>query len=381
MKRPNICLYIFFGFLLKVFAILKGQKVKKLAKIETPSIVLGNHGSWYDFVYMIAALYPKRINFVAADKFFYDPILKIFMGMDRAIQKSLFQSDPIASMKIYRTLRKTKGIVGIYPEGQISPIGRFATFNEAIGKLAKKSNVPVYMAKHVGAYFINPPWSKKSFRGKMETIVDVIVSKEDIKQMTEEEINKRIREKLYFNSAAYNETAKQAYHLNDVTNLESVVYECPICKEKHLISTKKGLLCPDCKRTFDYDIYGNIGGYRIDTLYDMQAESIKKAFEENANHVLKADVKLESYRDKRLVCVGEGELTLSKKGYQYKGTIDGNESELHFDIKNNPILPGDLGINIQIYEDYQIYQFVFSDKHTPSQFALTGEYLYGKTLK
>ena len=228
MKRPNVFLYLFLGFLLRIFARIKGQRIVKRAKIESPSIVLGNHGSWYDFIYSISALYPHRINFVAADKFFYDPLLKIFMGWNRAIKKSLFQSDPIASMKIYRTLRKSKGIVCIFPEGQISPIGKFAPFNEAIGKLAKKANVPVYMTQHVGAYFINPPWSKKSFKGKMETIVDLIVSKEDLQVMSEDQINLKIREKLFFNSAAYNETAKRKYKLNDVSNLKSVIYQYPV---------------------------------------------------------------------------------------------------------------------------------------------------------
>lgn len=381
MKRPNPLIYIFFGFLLRVFAKLKGQKIVRLANIERPSIVLGNHGSWYDFIYMISALYPKRITFVAADKFFYDPLLKIFMGMDRAIQKSLFQSDPIATMKIYRTLKKSKGIVGIYPEGQISPIGKFAPFNEAIGKLAKKANVPVYMTKHVGAYFINPPWSKKTFKGKMETVVDLIVSTEDMKTMTEDEINQKIREKLYFNSAEYNETAKRQYRLNDVDNLESVVYQCPVCKAEHMTSVKTGLQCPDCKRTYDYDVYGKIGGYRIDELYDMQAAYVKDLFDKNPDFTLHADVELESYRNKRLAVVGEGTLKLSKAGYLFEGIVDHEFRTFTFNPKRIPTLAGDLGINVQIYEGYQIYEFVFSDKHIPSKFALAAEYLYAEANK
>lgn len=362
--------------MLRVFAKLKGQKIVRLSKIENPSIVLGNHGSWYDFVYMISALYPKRITFVAADKFFYDPLLKIFMGMDRAIQKSLFQSDPIASMKIYRTLKRSKGIVGIYPEGQISPIGKFAPFNEAIGKLAKKANVPVYMTKHVGAYFINPPWSKKTFRGKMETVVDLIVSEDDLTRMTEDEINAKIREKLFFNSAEYNASAKRKYRLNDITNLESVIYQCPICKGEHLETTKTALVCPDCQKEYVYDIYGEIGGYRIDTLYDMQKTYMRDQFKKDPKFTLTAQVKLESYRNKILVEVGEGTLQLSKNGYLFEGIVDQKPQTITFNPKRIPTLAGDLGINVQIYEDYQIYQFVFSDKRVPSKFALAGECLY-----
>ena len=48
----------------------------------------------------------------------------------------------------------------------------------------------------------------------------------------------------------------------------------------------------------------------------------------------------------------------------------------HFEIKDVPTCPSDIGRNIQIYEGYQLYQFVFENPYLPTQFVLLGEVLH-----
>ncbi|MBN2876147.1 MAG: 1-acyl-sn-glycerol-3-phosphate acyltransferase [Bacilli bacterium] len=369
-------MYLIQGLVLKLLSLFKGQKIRRMVKIEKPCIILSNHTSYFDFSYTVSAIYPHRITFLAADKFFYDPILGKVMRMARAIPKCLFQTDPIATIKAQRILKQKRGIIGIFPEGQISPIGKFSAFNPSIGKLIQKSHVNVYMIKHQGAYLINPPWTKKTFKGKMETFVDMIVSKEETETMSLEAINKRINEALYFNTSEYSEARIRKYRLNDVTNLESVIYTCPNCKAENLVSNHIGLHCPDCQSDFVYDDFGLVGGQRLDTLYRIQEDAIRDRFQNNPDYVMKANVRLESYRNKRLVDVGSGVFELSKLGYRFSGIIDGESKELEFDPKDIPTFPSDLGINIQIYRDYMIYQFVFSDVRLPTQFLIAAEYLY-----
>lgn len=138
MKRPNPLLYIPLGFLLKVFAIFKGQKITKKLKIKGPAIVLSNHTSFYDFVYTTAALYPRRVSYLAASKMFHEDATKVFLKMARAIPKSLMQADPVATLKAFRILKK-KGIVSVFPEGQISPSGKTLKPAYSIAKFLKKS--------------------------------------------------------------------------------------------------------------------------------------------------------------------------------------------------------------------------------------------------
>ncbi|MDO9629945.1 MAG: hypothetical protein Q7I99_08580 [Acholeplasmataceae bacterium] len=59
MKRPNIILNIVLGFLVKIFAYLKGQRIIKKCRIKGPAIILSNHTSFYDFIYTSAAMYRK----------------------------------------------------------------------------------------------------------------------------------------------------------------------------------------------------------------------------------------------------------------------------------------------------------------------------------
>jgi len=77
--------------------------------------------------------------------------------------------------------------------------------------------------------------------------------------------------------------------------------------------------------------------------------------------------------------VGKGILTLTQDKYTYLGTIDNEQVYKEFQVKNIPYLPSDIGKNIQIYYDYQLYQFVFSKKSLPIKFVIAGEYLYRKS--
>jgi len=375
MKRPNWLLFISLGFFVKIFAFLKGQRITRHDTIKAPSIILSNHTSFYDFIYSTAAIYPHRVNYMAASKMFYDPVLGFFLRLARAFPKCLFQSDPVATLNAFRILKK-KGIVSIFPEGQISPIGTTQTFNLAIGKMLKKAKVDVYMVKHHYAYLVNPPWTKKTFSGRVETVIEMIASKAMVESMKEEELNQLVREKLDFNTYEYNQIHHRKFHLNDIHNLESVIYQCPNCGYDQLTSTAHELHCPKCGSDFKYDEYGLVGGHRVDALYHLQEKTLQAKILSDPDFTMTANVKLESYRGTRVQMVGQGILTLNRQLYRFDGIVDGMPTVYEFYPKNVVTLPTDLGRNIQIYEDYVIYQFVFDEVTLPTQFVIAGEYLY-----
>jgi len=375
MKRPNWLIYATLGFLVKIFAFFKGQRIRRTAKIKGPAIVLSNHTSFYDFIYTTAAVYPKRVSYMAASKMFYDPLLGFFLRMARAFPKCLFQSDPVSTLNVFRILRQ-KGIVSIFPEGQISPIGVTQPISLAIAKLLKKAKVDVYVVRHQGAYLVNPPWSKKNFPGRILTDVELILTKERLVGLTEMEIHEVIKSRLQFNISEFNSVNQFKYRVNDIANLESVLYRCPRCGDEHLTNDGKQLLCSACGNSLPYDRYGCVGGFRIDTLYHAQEASMLAQIQADPTFSLSAPVHLESFRNERLVEVGCGQLTLSLSGYVYEGTIDGKESVLSFDAKNIPTLPSDLGRNVQIYEGYLIYQFVMKEVTMPTKFVIASEIIH-----
>ncbi len=379
MKRPNRFLTLVLGGLLRIYALFKGQRIRRLVQIKGPAIVLSNHTCFPDFVYTFSALYPHRVSFMAAGKMFYDPVLGFFLRLGRAFPKCLFQSDPVATLNVFRILRQN-GIVSIFPEGQISPIGVTQPISPAMAKLVKKVKVDVYVAKHKGASLENPPWSKNTFRGPVETEVDLLLSKSRLAELSEAEILEILSDRLAYNVSAWNEEFRHAYRLKNVANLESVIYRCPRCGNETLGNDGKSLRCPACGNVLTYDRFGKVGGHRIDVLYHAQERAMREAIERNPDFCLVSPVKLESYRGPRMETVGDGILRLDRREYVYEGTFDGESVVKRFDPKNVPTLPSDLGRNVQIYEGYLIYQFVMEDVHLPTKFVIAGEILHERRL-
>ncbi|HOE15598.1 MAG TPA: lysophospholipid acyltransferase family protein [Candidatus Paceibacterota bacterium] len=360
---------------MKVFACLKGQRIKCFDKISKPAFVLSNHTSFYDFLYTTTAIYPHRINYLAADKMFYDPVLGKVLRLARAIPKCLFQQDLLA-VRSTKQIIEQKGIVGIFPEGQISAIGKTNLPPFVISKLIKKQAIDVFIVKHHNAYFVNPPWSKRSFRGRIDTTVEKILTKEMIMTMNESQIFDMIKEKLDYHADSYNDVHRYRYHVKPIDNLENLVYHCPKCGTDGLVSNKNTLCCLKCGLILKYNSFGRFDDYTISELYFKQQSVIEKQIEEDPNFTLSGKVVLESYRNNRVERVGKGFLTITKDAYTYSGTIDNLETTKTFLTTHVPYLPSDIGINIQIYQDYQLYQFVFEDKHLATKFVIAGEYCY-----
>ena len=373
MKKPNWFLVLFLGGILKIFGLFKGQRIKKKGRIHGPSIVLSNHTSFYDFIYTTNAIYPKPITYVAADKFFYQPATKIFMSLARAIPKKLFEPDLLAIRHIFAILQQ-KGIIGIFPEGQISAIGDTLKISKAIAKLIKKANVDVWVVKHQNPYFVNPPWTNKTFRGKVHTEMSILFSKQDLANLSVEEIHRQIKDSLSYGSAAHLRQQNETVRKNDYQGLEQLIYQCPSCQTMGLINHKLYLECPHCKETFGGFERGYFGKYPLEEAFYKQRDWIQSKCQE-IDFTLQANVKVESYLDQLVSVAGEGTLTLNSKGFRYVGTYFEKQVDFYFDIRLIPTLPSDIGKNIQIYHNNQLFQFLLDEpRYRCQQFVFATEY-------
>lgn len=375
MKRPNLFLYVTLGFLLKVFAIIKGQRITKNTRIKGPAILLSNHTSFYDFIYTTAALYPHRVSYLAASKMFFERGTGFFLRLARAIPKSLMQADPVATLSAFRILKK-HGLVSIFPEGQISPSGKTIYIAYSIAKLIKRANVDVYIVRHFGPGLVNPPWSKKTFSGRIETEKSIMATKDEIAQMSLDHIYETVCQHLMISQGVFAKEKGYTYRLRPINNLENVIYQCPKCLNEGLISKTYHLECPACHHILRYDHHGLINNEPLDVHFEQQALRVEKMIHDDPNFELSANARLQSFRQQRLVDVGRGTIKLNQEGYVYQGTVDNQQVTLNFNIDSTPTLPSDIGRNIQIYEGYQIYQFEMDEAWKPTKFVHAGEYLY-----
>lgn len=375
MKRPNLFLNLTLGFLLNVFAWMKGQRITKQVKIHGPAITLSNHTSFYDFVYTHAALYPHRVSYLAASKMFFEKGTGFFLRLARAIPKSLMQADPVATLSAFRILKK-KGMVSVFPEGQISPSGKTIYIAYSIAKFIQRASVDVYIVRHFGPGLVNPPWSKKTFRGPIETEKYLLATKEVIHSMRLDDIYRMVCDHLDISQGSFALIKNYTYHIQPVHNLENVIYQCPTCLHEGLTVNHHQLICPSCGHSLTYDQHGCLNKEPVDIHFARQAKRVEHLIDKHENITFVASTRLQSFRHQKLVDVGHGTISLSRTGYTYEGTVDEKETTLNFGILSTPTLPSDIGRNIQIYEGYQIYQFEMDVAWKPTQFVHAGEYLY-----
>ena len=375
-NNPNLLLYFFLVWLLKLFSFLKGRRFEgKKIIIKGPAITLSNHTTWFDFAYTVGAIYPRRARGVAAEKMFYDHKMGFFLKISKTIPKKLYDSDTKTVMEVLRALRD-KQIIMIFPEGQISCTGHPLHIGKAIVKLIKTANVDVYLIKHKAACFESPAWSKCSFPGKFYTETRLLLSKEQIKDTNDEEIFTLIKDALYIEPYEYAKEKNLFFKVKNIKNLETVLCECVKCHSLNIINKKKFLHCNDCGYDAIYDKQGFLDKQTIPSLYISQRNRIQKKYENDSAYKLASSVILEGYVDKKLKTIGHGYLELSGEGYLYKGIIYGEEKTLIIPISSVSSLPSDLGYNIQIYFQNVFYQFRFSERYYPILFVMFGEILF-----
>lgn len=375
MKRPNLFLHTIIVFFLKVLAVFKGQRVKRKDKIKGPAIALSNHTSFWDFLYTMSAVYPRRVNFIAAKKFFYERPLGGVLRLAHAIPKALLEPDLTSTMTSLRTLRNG-AILSLFPEGQISLSGEFLTPSFSIAKLLKKAAVPVYIIKHHNAYLVNPPWNKKSYRGRITTEVYKLYSPEELRELTEQEIYDTVYKALHHNPFVENKVSRQKYRVKELTDIDLMLYECPMCKDETLTYRKKTVFCTSCDYERTLDPYWQFGDTNFYEIYLTQEKTMEDKMKSDKDFSLSSFVTLESFRGDEILTVGHGTFKMTLDAYYFDGEIDGHTTSLRFLPELVPSLPSDTGLNVQIYQNGQLYQFVFSDPKLPIKFRMFSEINY-----
>ena len=375
MKRPNPFLWLPLAGLLKVSAYFQGNRLVNKIKIKKPAIILSNHASFRDYVYVTAAVYPHRINYMAAAKMFYEPERRPFLKLARAIPICSYQGDLKAVASALQILKKG-GIIGIFPEGQITYHGKSLKSPFAIAKFLKKAKVNVYVVHDKNAFLMAPPWTNKVFKGKVFTSMAHLFTAEQLEKMDEKSIYDAVSQSLEFDAGAYNQEHRYIYRLNDIANLENLIYQCPDCGHEGLVSQAHKLVCPKCHRELVYDQYGLLDGMSLFQNYERQRLKLEKLIADTPEYSLETPVRLVRYQGNGLVETGCGTVSLTRELYTYRGTDKGEQVEYRFPTKLIQYLPVDIGGDIQIYDNYEVYQFYMDTKYLPIKFSTAGEYFY-----
>ena len=375
MKKPNLFVWLVLAGLIKIYTMCLGLKIVKQVKIKGPAIVLGNHNAFMDYMFSTSALYPRRVTYLAAAKMFKEPHRRPFLKLGRAIPKTMFESD-LGAIKSTFEILKQQGIVCIYPEGQVSYHGTSLTPPYAIAKLLKKAKVPVYVCLIKNAYLFSPPWSKRKFKGKVQVELSQLFNRASLSQLEESEIYQKVSNAIYFNTGAFNREEKLPYRVQPIQGLEPLLYQCPACLYEGLQAKQNTLVCPKCQHTLVYDAYGFLNGKSVYEWFQLQQSRLIEIIDKTKDYRLSIPVRLVRYVGKGLGEVGQGTFTVTKDKYVYQGTDKGENKQYEFLTKVIEYLPVDIGKNVQMYVDHEIYIFEMNDPIMTTKMFITGEYYY-----
>ena len=215
--------------------------------IKRPCLILSNHQTSFD-QFAVAAGFKFGINVIASDSIFRHGLQSWFMKiLVRPVPFSKGSADASAIIKMFDII-KQGGSVGMFVSGNRSFFGEECTIKQGIGKLAKKMGVPVVLVQLRGGYNTKPRWKNKPNKGKMRASVTRVISAEEIKTLSVDQMEDIIQKELYFNEFEWNAAEQIVFRgKHKAEYLERVLFYCPECKSlESLCSKGNEFFCKSC---------------------------------------------------------------------------------------------------------------------------------------
>jgi len=231
----------------------RAKSIKK--KPKTPYIVVSNHVTAFDPILVSMSL-REQVYYIASELIFSKGFIsRVLEYTFSPIPKAKSQADFGAVKQIIKVVREG-GNVGIFVEGNSTMNGAISNIPTSIGKLVLLLKIPLVIFNFKGGYLSNPRWSRKKRKRYNTGYVKEIISYEDYKDLSAEEINNRIIKGIDVN--AYVDRLDFAYKGKKIAEgLERLIFTCPSCHEPNRIKTDGNMYnCSNCGFKMTYDEYG-----------------------------------------------------------------------------------------------------------------------------
>ena len=254
---------LFFTWLIwvlsKIMLIGKKYKIEKvnMEGLKPPYILLSNHMQFIDFELVAVATYPHRLNnIVSVDGYYKRAWLMELIG---CIATRKFTQDLYLVKSIMHCLRRGD-VVCMYPEARYSSNGTTAYIPESVGKLIKLSKVPVVVALHHGNYLYTPFWDfRRKRKVPLKLKLTKILTPEQIKEMSVEEINAKLIEEFQYDEYKYqkenNILIKEPFRAE---GLHKILYQCPHCLKEAMNSKGSEIYCEECGKRWNLNEDGSL---------------------------------------------------------------------------------------------------------------------------
>lgn len=221
------------------YKVFHNYHYKKYKPKNKPFLVLSNHNSDGD-QFMVGMAIKGHMFFVASEhivrhgfggrlvKLLANPIIR-----KKGAEAKSTVNDIIEALQ-------NKSNVCMFVEGNRSFNGQTGWISPTNGQLVKKSHATLITFRLDGGYFRTPRWAVSRRKGPEFGRVVNEYPYELLKDMTEDEITKIIRNDLYVNAYDWKKENQYIYKgKNLAENLETVLFVCPKCKGIDTLKSNK----------------------------------------------------------------------------------------------------------------------------------------------
>ena len=165
---------------------------KKKERIAQQCLILLNHQTPFD-QFFVAMFFENPVYYMATEDIFSNGFIsKVIKFAVAPIPIKKQTTDVHAVMNCIKVVREG-GSLCIAPEGNRTYSGKTEYMNPAIAPLAKKLGLPVMLFRIDGGYGKEPRWSDVVRGGTLDAGICRVISPEECKAMTNDELYQAIR--------------------------------------------------------------------------------------------------------------------------------------------------------------------------------------------
>jgi len=242
-KRHKVVTEIARGLLSLYCRLRYGLELPKRKNlIRQQSLILLNHQTPFD-QFFVGMFFRDPVYYMATEDIFSNGFIsKVIKFLVAPIPIKKQTTDVQAVMNCIKVVREG-GSIAIAPEGNRTYSGKTEYMNPAIAPLVKKLGLQLVLFRIDGGYGKEPRWSDVVRKGKLECTIPRVISAEEAKGMSNEELFAAIEEGLYVNEAC---KGPEFHHKKLAQYLERAVYVCPECGLSEFESHNDLITCKKC---------------------------------------------------------------------------------------------------------------------------------------
>ena len=224
--------------------------------VQAPYLLLCTHGSMVDLHVMMSVTEPYPANNVMTLEGFRDytnPLMR-HLGV---LGTRKFITDVHLVKNIKYCVDKLKTVFVMFPEARYSLEGKDSFLPDSLGKMVKVLKVPVVVLCLHGNFINCPHWNKIFKKNPIAAEMTQVITAEEAKSLSADEINRRIREAFQKDDFKWQlENKVKIDHPKRAEGLHSLLYKCASCKtEGKMYSKGTKLWCEACGKRWEMTEY------------------------------------------------------------------------------------------------------------------------------